>query len=66
MSHTAFPEGHVSASIHAGPLEDSGQPTTSVGHMFHMGSGSLYIHITPELAAQWIDVLTPIAKEASK
>jgi hypothetical protein len=58
-------QGHVTASVVAGPLEDSNQPPTHVGHMLTMGH-YLYIHITPERAAQWIDALTPIAKEAGK
>lgn len=61
-----FPQGHVSASVIAGPLQDSNQATDETGHMFDMGDGALYIHITPELAAQWIDALTPITKADSE
>lgn len=60
---TEHPQGHVTASIVAGPLEDSHQPTTNVGHMLTMGH-HLYLHISPETAQQWINTLAPIAKEA--
>lgn len=59
-----FPQGHVSASVIAGPLQDCSQVTDETGHMFDMGDGALYIHINQAIAAQWIDALTPIAKEA--
>ncbi|AXH44430.1 hypothetical protein PP353_gp54 [Arthrobacter phage Kumotta] len=55
-------EGIVNVSIHAGELEATGNSNEGV-YQIRMGYTN-HIHITPERAAQWINVLTPIAKEA--
>lgn len=55
-------EGLVSVSIHAGQLVNTGNKNDNT-HQFRMGHTN-FIHFTPEAAQQWIDKLTPIAKEA--
>ena len=57
-------EGLVSVSIHAGQIVDTGHGNDDT-HQLRMGHTN-FIHINPDIAAQWIDILTPIAKEASK
>lgn len=57
-------EGIVSVSITAGELIATGNKNDDT-HQFRMGHIN-HIHFTPEAARQWIDKLTPIAKEASK
>jgi hypothetical protein len=63
---TAHPRGNVSASVIAGPLVPGNQAPTNGMHILSMDDCHLFIHITPEDAQQWIDVLAPIAEEASK
>jgi len=56
-------DGLISTSINAGHIKATGNKDRRTGHQLRMGYG-LFIHITPEIAAQWLDVLAPIAKEA--
>jgi hypothetical protein len=56
-------DGLISTSINAGQIKSTGNGNSKTGHQLRMGYG-LFIHITPDVAQQWIDVLTPIAKEA--
>ncbi len=59
-------EGIVGVSIIAGHIRTTGQPVSRIGQQVFMGGGiDLSIHITPEIARQWIDVLTTITKEAN-
>lgn len=51
--------GVISVSIRAIPL----QRAATSEEMLLMGPG-LYLHITPEIARQWIGVLEEIAKES--
>ena len=57
-------DGLISTSINAGHINATGN-SNETGHQLRMGYG-LFIHITPDVAAQWIDVLTPIAQEAGE
>jgi|GEM_PF-5787083 len=58
------PEGIVSVSITAGELVATGNKGSDNKHQFSMGPIN-HIHFTPQAAQQWIDALTPVAKEAS-
>lgn len=53
-------DGFVSASVSAGPIRATGNGGTGT-HQFIMGH-RLYIHITPEVAAQWIQELGTITE----
>ena len=56
-------KGHVSVSVLAGHIEATGRPIHwDIGQQVRMGD-DLHFHITPEIAAQWIPVLTKIANE---
>lgn len=57
-------EGLVSASIHAGELINTGNVNENT-HQFRMGNTNFF-HFSPEAAKQWIEALTPIAKEAAE
>lgn len=59
-------EGTVGVSITAGHIAATDQPMHPViGQQIVMGTGvDFMLHITPEVAAQWIGVLEPIAKES--
>lgn len=60
---TATTEGTVGVSITAGHLYPTNQPPTRIGKQLWMGEhGDLAIHITPDIAKQWIQTLTPIAE----
>lgn len=61
---TIRPEGIVSVSITAGELVPTGHKGDNT-HQFQMGYIN-HIHFTPEAAAQWIEALTPVTKEASE
>lgn len=65
MSSKPENEGLLTASINAGPIKSTGNGNNETGHQLSMGYG-LFIHITPDVAAQWIDELAPIAKEAGE
>jgi len=60
------PEGTVGVSITAGHIAATDQPIHPViGQQIVMGTGADFmLHITPEVAAQWLTVLEPIAKES--
>ena len=61
---TAITEGTVGVSIAAGHLTPTDLPPTRFGKQIMMGdSGNFMIHITPEVARQWIGALEPIAKD---
>ena len=36
------------------------------GHMLRMHDGSIYVHMTPEVAAQWLPIIESIANEGIK
>ncbi|UXM92539.1 hypothetical protein [Paenarthrobacter sp. JL.01a] len=61
---TTRPEGIISVSINAGELVATGNKGENT-HQFQMGYIN-HFHFTPEAAAQWIEALTPVAKEASE
>jgi len=56
--------GVVTASVTASPIEATGHDGNDGTHQLRMRGDKLFIHITPENAKQWIETLTPIAKEA--
>ena len=60
MSHLT---GHVDATLFAGPLRDTGNVGSDIGHQLAMGKNGTRIYITADMARQWIETLTPIAKE---
>ena len=56
----------ITAIIHLGDIEKTS--TTSgrlVGHQLVMEGLGGFIYVTPEVAAQWIPILTAIANEKS-
>ncbi|HCF99593.1 MAG TPA: hypothetical protein DEV93_03515 [Chloroflexi bacterium] len=54
--------GHVSVSVRAGHITATSQPIhPQIGKQVEMGN-DMYFHITPEVAAQWLPVLTKIAE----
>lgn len=54
-------EGNLSVSIRAGHITATSVPThPQIGKQVSM-SDDLYFHITPDIAKQWIETLTPIA-----
>lgn len=57
MSATQYP----SVTIVAGPIQPARNPVGAFGHMLRMHDAGAYITITPEVAAQWVSVLEPIA-----
>lgn len=60
------PDHYPSVSIVAGPLTPpANDPTGTLGHMFKMHGGAMYITIAPDVARQWIETLTPIAEESN-
>jgi len=63
---TAATEGTVGVSITAGHIAATDQPMHPViGQQIVMGTGiDFMLHITPTVAAQWLTVLEPIAKES--
>jgi len=56
------PDAYPSVSIVAGPVKHIAAVTS---HMLRMHDGSIYITITPEVAAQWLPVIQSIANEKS-
>jgi hypothetical protein len=55
----------VSVSVIAGPIKATSQPPhPQLGQQVAVGD-DLYLHITAEVAQQWIDVLTTITKESN-
>lgn len=56
--------GYVSLTIIAGTINATGNGNEATGYQLQMAGAVNFIHITPKTAAQWIDALTPIAKEA--
>jgi hypothetical protein len=53
----------VSVSVIAGPIAATSQPVhPRLGQQVALGD-DLYLHITAEVAQQWISVLEPIAGE---
>ena len=61
---TSTTEGTVGVSITAGHLTPTDRQPTSIGKQLWMGKdGALAIHITPDVARQWIGVLETIAKD---
>lgn len=55
--------GHISIAVVAGDIRATTQPVEpKLGQQVRMGD-TLFFHIKPEVARQWIGVLEPIAKE---
>ena len=55
--------GAVSVSIVAGPIKATGTGNPASGHQIKMGDdGRVFIHITTDMARQWIGVLEQIAE----
>jgi hypothetical protein len=63
---SALTDGTVGVSITAGHIAATDQPRHPViGQQVVMGTDAAFmLHITPDVARQWIDVLTPIAKDS--
>ena len=57
--------GHVDATLFAGPLRDTGNVGSDIGHQLAMGKNGTRIYITADMARQWIEVLSTIAKESN-
>jgi hypothetical protein len=57
-------QGTVSASITAGPITATGNRSPEAGLQITMGH-RLFIHIQPDVARQWIEVLESISKESN-
>ena len=58
--------GAVSVSIVAGPIKATGNGNPASGHQIKMGDdGRVFIHLTPEVAAQWLPVIQKIAEESN-
>ena len=56
----------VSVSVIAGPIRKTTQPRNErIGQQVAM-TDEFYFSITPDIARQWIQTLTPIAEEESK
>lgn len=61
--NSTLPNGDVSVAVLAGHLQPTDQAIhPRIGKQVNMGDTGLYFHILPEVAAQWIEVLTPIAE----
>lgn len=58
-------KGIVSASVIAGHIEDLGS-SPDTGHQLKMADGTLFIHIRPEIAAQWLPIIQHIAAKETK
>ncbi|MFS2091045.1 hypothetical protein [Paenarthrobacter nicotinovorans] len=58
--------GYISVTLVAGTLTRTGNGNAETGHQLQMAGAANFFHIQPEVAAQWVEVLTPIAQEASK
>jgi hypothetical protein len=58
--------GTVGVSITCGPIAATSQPIhPRIGQQVTMGDdASFTLHITPDMARQWIETLTPIAEES--
>jgi hypothetical protein len=55
---------NLSVSVVAGDIKATTQPSREdIGQQVRMGD-DLYFHIKPEVAAQWLPVLTKIAGES--
>ena len=54
------PDTNPSVTIVAGEVAHIPGVT---GHMLRMRDGQIYVHISPTVAKQWIETLTPIANE---
>jgi len=55
------PPGWASVSIHAGPIRLTGHQSVMAGHQIAMGY-RVTLNMQPEIAAQWIEVLSEIAE----
>jgi ribosomal 50S subunit-recycling heat shock protein len=56
-------KGWAAVSIHAGPIEVTGRSSIQAGAQVNMGD-YLTLNIKPEVAAQWLPVITAIAEES--
>jgi hypothetical protein len=54
-------KGYVSASIQAGTIEATATKPNHIGQQVAMTGSGVMIYIRPEVARQWIGVLTEIA-----
>ena len=53
----------LSVSILAGPIQLADRPPNpDVGQMVLMGVSGFYFHITKDVAAQWLPVITQISE----
>jgi hypothetical protein len=60
MNHSS--EFVSAVSIIAGPITLSPATPGSFGHLVRMGDGNTYLQITPEVARQWLPVITKISE----
>ena len=59
------PQGHMRVLVVAGPIELSVHPAQPLsGKQVLMGNSGLSLHITPDIAKQWLPVLEQIAKDS--
>ena len=58
-------DGHVDATLFAAPLRNTGNFGNDIGHQLAMGKNGTRIYITADMARQWIEVLSTIAKESN-
>jgi hypothetical protein len=55
-------QGHMRVLVVAGPIELSVHPAQPLsGKQVLMGNSGLSLHITPEVAKQWLPVIAEIA-----
>lgn len=60
--------GTVGVAITCGPIKATDQPIhPHIGQQITMGNDSSFmLHITPDIAKQWIETLTPIATKETE
>lgn len=66
MSNIPFKvSGSVGVSVVAGYIEATSTKRTAVGQQVGMaGTSSVYFYITPDVAKQWLPLITRLAEEA--
>ncbi|AYR01575.1 hypothetical protein PP639_gp075 [Arthrobacter phage Seahorse] len=58
-------EDEAAVTLVAAPLERTTRQHGPFGAVLRVGTGRVHLHITPEMAANWLPVLTEIAQEGS-
>jgi len=65
MSDPEKVSGEITAAIQAGHIEATATKPNHIGQQLAMAGSGIHIYITPDVARQWIGVLTPIAEESN-